>query len=304
MNTRMYFDEYGGPEGVKAGVEPLDPPGEGEIQVSFRAISVNPVDWKLVAGYLQQWAPLDLPAVPGSEAAGVVDAVGPAAGDFAVGDGVIWHGFTGGYRSAANVQARQLMHKPAGLEFEQAACIPVAGGTAYSALHQIGATAEDTVLVHAAAGGVGSAAVQLARALGARVIGTASEAHHAYLRGLGAEPVAHGTGLVERVRALGAVTAVVDAVGGEESTASTAELLADPGRSISRAVTTVPSPQSKAAGIPGVLHTAESVAEAARLAADGKLRFAIAERLPLGEAARALELSRAGHVCGKIVLIP
>jgi NADPH:quinone reductase-like Zn-dependent oxidoreductase len=300
MNTKMYFEEYGGPEVVKEGAERLDPPEEGEVQVSFRAVSVNPVDWKLVAGYLQQWAPLDLPAVPGSEAAGVVDAVGPAVSGFAVGDGVMWNGFTGGYRSAANVPATQLTHKPAGLDFEQAACIPVAGGTAYSALKQIGATAGDTILVHAAAGGVGSAAVQLARALGARVIGTASEAHHGYLRGLGAEPVAYGGGLVERVRVLGGVTAVVDAVGGEQSTAATAELLADP----ARAVTTVPSPQSKAAGIAVVRHAEERVAEAARLAADGKLRFAIAERLPLAEAARALEISRAGHVGGKIILIP
>jgi NADPH:quinone reductase-like Zn-dependent oxidoreductase len=299
-SIKMTFDHFGSPDVVKVGEEALAAPGEDEVQVVFRAVSVNPVDWKLAAGYLQQWVPLDLPAVPGSEAAGVVEAVGPGVSDVAVGDAVIWNGFTGGYSSAANVPARQLTPLPAGLDFEQGACIPVAGGTAYSAVIQIGAGAGDTILVHGAAGGVGSAAVQIARALGARVIGTASEANHGYLRELGAEPVTYGDGLVERVRALGSVTAVVDTVGGEDTTAATAELLGSHGT----AVTTVPSRWSQAAGIAAVRQLEGRVAEVARLAAGGKLRFNIAERLRLVEAARALEISRAGHVRGKIVLIP
>lgn len=129
MSTRVYFDEYGGPQVLKVGTEELPEAGEGEVRVEFRAVSVNPVDWKLVAGYLKQWAPLDFPAVPGSEAAGVVTAVGPAFEGFAVGDEVIWNGPTGGYRTEALVPAEQLTPLPAGVDFEQAACIPVAGGT-------------------------------------------------------------------------------------------------------------------------------------------------------------------------------
>ncbi|TSE17060.1 NADP-dependent oxidoreductase [Arthrobacter sp. KBS0703] len=304
MSTRVYFDEYGGPHVLQVGTEELPEAGEGEVRVEFRAVSVNPVDWKLVAGYLKQWAPLDLPAVPGSEAAGVVTAVGPAFEGFAVGDEVIWNGLTGGYRTEALVPAEQLTPIPAGVDFEQAACIPVAGGTAYSALKQLGVGPGDTVLIHAAAGGVGSAAVQIAAALGARVVGTASESNHEYLRELGAEPVTYGAGLADRVRdlsdAIGDVTAVFDTIGNEEAVAATAELLQ--GRS--RAVTTVPGKLSAEAGIAAVRQLEGRVEEVATLAADGQITFTISHRMPLIEAADALEISRAGHGRGKIVLLP
>jgi NADPH:quinone reductase-like Zn-dependent oxidoreductase len=304
MSTRIYFEEYGGPHVLKVGIEELPGPGEGQVRVEFRAVSVNPVDWKLVAGYLKQWAPLDLPAVPGSEAAGVVTAVGPAFEGFAVGDEVIWNGLTGGYRTEALVPAEQLTPIPAGVDFEQAACIPVAGGTAYSALKQLGVGPGDTVLIHAAAGGVGSAAVQIAVALGARVVGTASESNHEYLRELGAEPVTYGAGLADRVRdlsdATGDVTAVFDTIGNEEAVAATAELLQ--GRS--RAVTTVPGKLSAEAGIAAVRQQEGRVEEVATLAADGQITFTISHRMPLIEAADALEISRAGHGRGKIVLLP
>lgn len=300
VGIRMHFAEYGGPEVVTAAEEELPPPGDGEVQVGLRAIAVNPMDWKVVAGYLERFYPLPLPAVPGCEAAGTVTAVGTGVTDFKVGDEVMWNGVAGGYRSVANFPARQLSPKPAGLDFEQAACTAIAGGTAYSALVQLGVGAGDTVLINGAAGGVGSASVQIARHLGARVIGTASEPNHEYLRGLGAEPVAYGEGLAERVRTLGSITAAVDTFGGEEATAAIVALLGGHGP----AVTTVPGKESNAAGIAPIRLLEGRVAEAARLAADGKLSFNIHERLPLTEAARALGLSRAGHVRGKIVLIP
>ena len=217
-----------------------------------------------------------------------------------VGDDVIWNGISGGYRAVANLPADQLTPKPAGIDFEQAACVAIAGGAAYSALVQLGIGVGDTVLIHGAAGGVGSASVQIARHLGARVIGTASERNHDYLRGLGAEPVAYGEGLVERVRSLGTITAVVDTFGGEETTTATVQLLGGHGA----AVTTVPGKEANAAGIAPVRLLEGRASDAARLAADGKLRFDIQERIPLTEAARALGLSRAGHVRGKLVLIP
>lgn len=304
MSTRIYFDEYGGPQVLKVGAEELPEPGEGQVRVEFRAVSVNPVDWKLVAGYLKQWAPLDFPAVPGSEAAGVVTAVGPAFEGFAVGDEVIWNGLTGGYRTEALVPAEQLTPLPAGVDFEQAACIPVAGGTAYSALKQLGVRPGDTLLIHAAAGGVGSAAVQIAVALGARVVGTASESNHEYLRELGAEPVTYGAGLADRVRdmsdATGDVTAVFDTIGNDEAVAATAQLLQDR----SRAVTTVPGKHSAEAGIAAVRQLEGRVEEVATLTADGQITFHISHRMPLIEAADALEISRTGHGRGKIVLLP
>lgn len=304
MSTRVYFEEYGDPQVLKVGTEKLAEPGDGLVQVEFRAVSVNPVDWKLVAGYLKRWVPLDFPAVPGSEAAGVVTAVGPAFEGFAVGDEVIWNGLLGGYRTEAVVPADQLTPLPAGVDFEQAACIPVAGGTAYSALKQLAVAPEDTVLVHGAAGGVGSAAVQIALAFGARVIGTASEANQEYLSELGAEPVTYGPGLADRVRALagdaGTVTAVLDNVGSEDSLAATAGLL----RGSGRAVTTVPGEQASAAGLEAVKQLEGRVAEVGTLAAEGQITFTVSHRMPLIEAADALEISRGGHGRGKIVLLP
>ena len=299
-SVNMSFDHFGGPEVLGIAEEQLPPPGNGEVQVGIRAVGINPVDWKLVAGYLEPFFPLQLPAIPGCEAAGTVTAVGSGVPDFRVGDDVIWNGIVGGYRSAANFPAGQLTVKPAGLDFEQAACLAIAGGAAYSAVVQLAISTGDTVLVHGAAGGVGSAFVQLARNHGARVIGTASELNHDYLRGLGAEPVVYGEGLTERVSSLGSISAVVDTVGGEETAAATAALLGGRGT----AVTTVPGKQSNAAGIAPVRLLDGRVAEAARLAAEGRLRFSIQERLPPTEAARALVASRSGHVRGKIVLIP
>jgi enoyl reductase len=234
----------------------------------------------------------------------VVTAVGPAFEGFAIGDEVIWNGFIGGYRTEALVRAEQLTPLPAGVDFEQAACLPMAGGTAYSALKQLGVGAGDTVLIHAAAGGVGSAAIPIAQAFGALVIGTASETNQEYLRELGAEAVTYGPGLAERVRVLaeevGPVTAVLDAVGTRESVGATVDLLADRGR----AVVTVPSQQSREAGVAVVELQEGRIEDVATIAAEGEITFTIAHRFPLVEAADALEISRTGHGHGKIVLLP
>lgn len=300
MSARVYFEEYGSPKVLQYGEESLPEPGEGEVRIVNRAISVNPVDWKIVAGHLKDHAPVEFPAVPGNETAGVIEAVGPGVEGLAVGDEVIWYGFTGGFRQQANVAAATLTAKPASIDFEQAASLPVAGGTAYALVHQLGIGAGDTVLVHGAAGGVGSAAVQIAKARGARVIGTASEPHHEYLRSIGAEPVIYGDRLADRVRAIGAITASIDTVGGEASVAATQQLLPD----LSRAVTAVTDEHSTTAGIASVVKPDDAVAAVVALAAQGVLRFAIQESIPLAEAARAFELSYAGHVRGKLILIP
>jgi NADPH:quinone reductase-like Zn-dependent oxidoreductase len=300
MSAKIFFEKYGSPKVLREADDTLPEPGAGQVRIANRAISVNPVDWKVVAGYLKEFLPLELPAVPGNETAGVVEAVGPGTDGFAVGDEVIWSGFTGAYVAAANVEATALTSKPANIDFEQAASLPVAGGTAYSEVHQIGIGSGDTVLVHGAAGGVGSAAVQIAKALGARVIGTASVANHAYLASIGAEPVVYGDGLVERVTALGPITASVDTYGGAASVAATVQLLPD----LSRAVTAVSDEHSAAAGIASVVAAPDRLAAVVKLAEQGALRFAIAERFPLADAAKALELSYAGHLRGKIILVP
>lgn len=304
MSTRIYFTGYGEPTVLQVGPEELAPPGPGQVRVQFRAVGVNPADWRLVTGVLKDSMPLEFPAVPGSEAAGVVTEVGPAFEGFSVGDEVIWNGLPGAYRTEAVLSADQLTPVPVGVSLEQAACIPVAGGAAFSALKQLAVGPDDVVLIHAAAGGVGSAAVQIAQAFGAGVIGTASEDNQDYLRELGAFPVTYGPGLAERIRAAaqdaGPVTAVLDAVGTEESVTATVGLLSDR----SRAVTTVPGTRSEEAGIASVQLQEGRIWEAATLAAEGLLTFTISGRFPLIEAADALEASRTGHVRGKIVLFP
>lgn len=300
MSTRIYFEEYGNPQVLRVGTEELQDPGDGQVRVEFRAVGVNPADWKLLAGHLKQWFPLEFPAVPGCEAAGVVTAVGPAFEGFAPGDEVIWNGIMGGYRTEALVPADQLTPLPIGVDFEQAACIPIAGGAAYSALKQLDVGEGDILLIHGAAGGVGSAAVQMAQFFGAAVIGTASEGNHEFLEQLGALPVAYGAGLAERVRGQAQVTAVFDTVGTEETVAATLALLQDRGR----AVTTVPGQLSSDAGIAPIRLQEGRVEDAATLAADGQVTFTVSQRMPLIEATDALEISRSGHARGKIVLLP
>jgi NADPH:quinone reductase-like Zn-dependent oxidoreductase len=300
MSVKIYFEQYGGPKVLQQGDEVVPEPGYGQLRIVNRAISVNPVDWKVVAGYLKQFRPVQFPAVPGNESAGVIEAVGSGVEGLAVGDEVIWSGFTGAYRAQANVEVADLITKPTGIDFEQAASLPIAGGTAYSLVHQIGLREDDTVLVHGAAGGVGSATVQIARALGARVIGTASTANHDYLASIGAEPVRYGDGLVAAVKALGPITASIDTFGGAASVAATVRLLPD----LSRAVTAVTDEHSSAAGIAAVAAAADRLAAVVKLAEQGRLRFAIAERIPLADAAKAFELSYAGHLRGKIILVP
>ncbi|MET1005828.1 MAG: NADP-dependent oxidoreductase, partial [Propionibacteriaceae bacterium] len=199
------------------------------------------------------------------------------------------------------VPAVAVARKPTSSSFEQAAGLPLAGGTALRTLDALEVSAGDTVLIHAAAGGVGSFGVQIAVARGARVIGTASEANHDFLRSLGAEPVTYGDGVVERIRALApaGVDAVADFVGGQLET--NLAVLAAGGRQASIAD-------------PGVIeHGGRWIwvrpdgAESARLATladEGKLTVEVAQTFGLDQVAEAFALSQAGHVRGKLVIVP
>ena len=190
MAQRIEIDGFGTPEQLR--LRDFEPaaPGDGELLVRQVAIGVNPFDWKLVAGLTVREEPL-FPLVPGMEGAGVVEAVGTGV-DFAVGDEVITRQYLGGFASHRVVKAVNAWAKPASMGWEEASAISLAGATAWAALTAAGVGAGDTVLVHNASGGVGSAAVQIARHLGARVIGTASPKNHDYIRALGGEPVAYG----------------------------------------------------------------------------------------------------------------
>ncbi|HYQ68278.1 NADP-dependent oxidoreductase [Actinophytocola sp.] len=304
MGTTICFDDYGDSSVLRVREEETPPVNAGEVRVSYRAIAVNPADWKIVSGYARDFLPLQLPAVPGNESAGVVTAVAPDVTGFAVGDEVIRVGLGNSYRAEANVPAAELLSKPADIDFEQAASLAVAGCSAYAGLERIALQAGETLLVHGGAGGVGIAVTQIATHLGAKVISTASAHNHEFVAGLGATPVTYGPGLVDEVRALGGVDAVFDAHGGAGCVAATPALLSD----LTRATTAAQDEHSAAAGI---AHVGASMADMGRLMAavtdlarEGVVRFPVQERIPLAEAARAFDISRAGHVRGKLVLVP
>lgn len=303
MSTTVLFDGYGGTDRLYVADERLPAPGPGQVLLRNRAIGVNPIDWRVLAGDLASRLPLDLPAVLGNESAGVVEALGEgvAGTELAVGEAVIRHGMTGSYRELEIVPAAELVVKPRAVSFEQAAVLPVAAGTAYSAAVQVGVGPGDTVLVAAAAGGVGSAAVQIARSLGARVIGTAAERNHDYLRSIGAEPVDYEDGpeaVTARIRELGPVDAVLDFAGTRASLACALAVVADE----SRAVTAAVNAEALQSGVAIVRHREDELERVLALAASGDLVLEIAGRYPLAEAGEALVRSRAGHVRGKLVL--
>src|SRR3954468_21172821 len=216
MPIAMAFDAPGPPEVLHA-VEIAPPePGPGEVRVRVRAAGVQPADAMVRrTGWTPPGVTLELPGVPGNELAGVVEAAGPGVTRFAAGDEVLGYRVLGSYTEVAAVPADQLTPKPAGMPWEVAGGFSAAVQTASMTLEQLGVTAGETLLVHGAAGSVGTVAVQLARRLGATVIGTASEANHDHLRALGAVPGTYGDGLGAGVRALvpGGVDVVLDAAG-------------------------------------------------------------------------------------------
>ena len=300
--------DFGGPEQLVISEIPTPVPGPGEVRVAVRAIGVNPIDWKIYSGRIGR--DRDALANIGFELAGVVDAVGEDVEGWVVGDEVIATQVPGnGYTDGAVVPAAGLLAKPDGLSWELAASVPVAGSAAAHAVAAAGVDDGGTLLVHGAAGGVGGLIVQLARRRGARVIATASERNHEYLRSLGAEPVTYGEGLGDRVRALtpDGVDAAVDAVGTDEAIDVSLDLVGDPRRVVSLAAY-----QRRDDGIvliggggdPGTEIRDAARPEVARLLASGELTLSIQATYPLEDTAEAHRAGLAGHTRGKLVIVP
>ncbi|SHL80052.1 NADP-dependent oxidoreductase [Streptomyces yunnanensis] len=298
-------NSYGGPEVLTYSEQPDPKVGPDSVLIRVRAAGVNPVDWKVVAGYLDGMMHAHFPLIPGWDVAGVVEAVGADATEYAVGDEVI--GYVrkdevqhGTYAELVAAPVRTLARKPDTLGWQQSAGLPLAGLTAYQSLKRARTKAGDLVLVHAAAGGVGSLAVQIAVAEGTRVIGTASERNHDFLRSLGAEPVTYGDGLADRVRALApeGVDVALDFVGGGAVDVSQ-EVLKDRSRVVSIADGEV---RAKGGHMVWVRPDTADLTALAILADAGKLTVPVDAALPLEEAAEAFRLSMAGRARGKIVL--
>lgn len=298
------FEEFGGPEVLHVREREEPHAGPGQVRVKVQAAGVNPFDFKVRRGWTKGFVDPVLPAVPGFEVAGVVDEAGEGA-EFAVGDEVV--GWSAGGAYAEYALGGNLARKPAGVSWEQAVSIPVAGETAQRVLDLLGVKPGETILIHGAAGAVGSVAVQLAVAAGVTVIGTASAANHDYLQSIGAVPVEYGDGLVDRVRAAApdGVDAVFDAAGKGGLREST-ELRGGTDRIVTIADYAAAgelgvqtsggggSPEQIRAGLEAQLQAA----------AEGKLSTRIAATFPLEEAAAAQELSESGHARGKIIVLP
>ncbi|MGC4936420.1 NADP-dependent oxidoreductase [Kribbella sp. DT2] len=293
------FSRFGGPEVLEI-VELPDPrPGVGELRIKVRAAGINASDWKKRQGLMDQ----ELPQTLGHEAAGIVDELGSDVCGVAVGDRV----FGATPYGAAQAELAVLSFWapiPGPLDYATAAAIPAAAETAARSLDQLGVTADSTVLISGASGSVGTAAVQLAVERGARVIGTGSPAAHDLLRSLGAEPVAYGAGMTERVRAIvpagvdlaldvagsGVLPELVELAGGPEHVITVADFLGaqETGVRFSR-------------GDSG--RATYALAQVARMAEAGRFAAQVGQTFPLSDVAEAHRVGEAGTVRGKLVLL-
>jgi NADPH:quinone reductase-like Zn-dependent oxidoreductase len=299
------LDSFGGPEVLNIRQVPAPQVGPGQIRVRVTAAGLNPMDWIMTADAdTATRFGLSLPTGFGTDYAGVVDQVGDGVTGFAPGDRVFGGALSRAVAdfvvvdAAGGIAANEAHQTPDGVDDRTAATLTIAGRTAAAALAVVDPGPGDTVLIGGAAGGVGVFAVQLARLAGARVIGTGSATSSDFLRGLGAEPVAYGDGLADRVRALapGGVTAAIDLHGME--TVHAARELGVPDARICTIAVQVDgvSPANGANAVPGALE------EIARLVAAGQLRVPIAASFPVEQIRPAAELQAGRHVKGKVVI--
>ena len=299
--------KYGGPEVLVYEDAPCPHPGDGEVLVKVHAAGINPVDWKVREGHLQEMPHSTLPLILGWDVSGVVTALGTNLVRLKEGDEVFSRpdiSRDGAYAEYIVIKESEVALKPKSVDHIHAAAMPLAGLTAWQTLFDAGGLgAGQRVLIHAAAGGVGSLAVQLAKWKGAVAIGTASERNHDFLRKLGIDQVVD----YERERfedTVAPVDVVLDTMGGETQERSWKVL--KPGGIL---VSIVSPPSAEKAAAHGVRQAfvfikpdASQLAEIARLADEDKLKAIVETILPLSDATRGQELSQRGHTRGKIVL--
>jgi NADPH:quinone reductase-like Zn-dependent oxidoreductase len=315
MTKTLVAEGYGGPEVLAVQDIVLPAPGPGQVLIDVRAAGTNPIDYKLYSGNMGK-DPDALPMPVGMEIAGVVVSLGAGqaagyTGPLDVGDEVIATNISGGYSEQVIADAAEVGHKPASLSFEEAAGLLLVGATAWHLLTNTKVGTGDTVLIHGASGGVGLMAVQLAVARGATVIATASPSRHEQLRQYGAEPVAYGPGLADRVRAMASaqkgIDAALDLVGTDEALDTSVELVADKARiatiaGFGRAAELGIAALSGADGGQAIRDAARP--ELIKLAEAGKLAVTVDRVFPLEEADTAHRYLLTGHAHGKVVLVP
>jgi NADPH:quinone reductase-like Zn-dependent oxidoreductase len=306
MPRAVRFEKYGGIDVLHLVEVDRPVPGPEQVLVRVKAAGINPGEAAIREGvFAKQW-PAKFPSGQGSDLAGIVEEVGIAVKNVAVGDEVI--GFTNNRSSQAElvvVEADHLIHRPAHVSWEQAGALFVAGTTAYAAVQAVSLKAGDTVVVSGAAGGVGSIAVQLARNFGAKVIGLAGAANHAWLSDHGVIPIGYGDGVAERIRSASGnkVDAFVDTFGG-----GYVELALELGVAPDRIDTIIDFGAAAKHGVKTAGNSAAAnakvLAELASLIDAGRLKIPIAKVYPLADVREAYRDLARRHTRGKIVLVP
>jgi len=300
--------EYGGPEVLKYEDAPRPEPGPGEVLIRVHAAGVNPVDWKVRAGFAKERMKYKMPFIPGWDVSGVVESIGSGVARLKKGDDVYSKpdiGRDGSYAEYTVVKESEVALKPKSIDHVHAAAVPLAALTAWQALFDAAKlSAGQTVLIHGAAGGVGSFAVQFAKMKGARVIGTASKRNHEFLRSLGAdETIDYNTTKFEDVAR--GMDVVLDTITGEEMEQRSYQAMKKGGIYVS----VLMSPSAEKAAAQGVrcAHTfvqsnVTQLDEITKMIDSGRLKLTIEHVFPLTEARAAQESNATGHTRGKIVL--
>ncbi|MGW6278468.1 NADP-dependent oxidoreductase [Kribbella sp. NPDC055071] len=302
MSSAVVFDRYGAPEVLHVVEVETPVPGPRQILVRVRAAGIQPFDNYYRSGEMAGFVPAEFPQQLGNELAGVVEAVGDCVTGVRLGDEVLGWVDRMAFAQYAVMPVDQFVLKPKELAWPEAGGLAGAGMTAHTALQAVELKRGEKLLVHAASGGVGSMAVQMARAIGATVIGTASEHNHDYLHSLGADAVIYGDGLTEGLLQLapGGVDAVIDAAATDESLRASIDLVQDR----DRAVTVGINPLADELGIRQVAvdRSTQRLNELTRLVEAGSLHVNIHKTFPLDQTAAGQHIVEAGHVRGKVVI--
>ncbi|MGF7238690.1 MAG: NADP-dependent oxidoreductase [Frankia sp.] len=306
MARAVQFDRYGGVDELYIAQVEIPEPEPGQVVVAVRAASVNPGESSIRQGYLEARYPTTFPCGEGSDLAGVITAVGAGVADYEVGDEVLgWTDLRASHADYVAVPVGQVLRKPPTMSWPVAGSLFVIGTTAYASVRAVGAGSGDTVVVSAAAGGVGSVTVQLLKARGADVISIASSTHHDWLTSVGVTPVAYGDGLAERIRkaAPGGVNAFIDLFGPDY--VRLAVELGVPRDRINTIIAWDAAQEfgTKAEGSAAAA-TIEALAEIAELVASGRIAVPVAATYPLDQVRDAYTELEKRHTRGKIVLIP
>ena len=307
MPRAVRFDEYGDVDVLNVVDVERPAPGDGQVLVRVKAAGINPGEATIRKGLMHERWPATFPSGEGSDLAGVVEEVGGGVDAFSPGDEVLgWTDQRASHAELVVVPAEQLTRKPAGVSWEAAGSLFVAGTTAYAAVRAVGAGPKDTVVVSGAAGGVGSLTVQLARLAGAAVIGLAGESNHQWLLEHGAIPVAYGDGVADRIREVsdGHVDALIDTFGGGYVALAVEELGVAPER-VDTIIDWAAAEQygAKTEGT-AAASSAEVLAELAGLVDRGELEVPIARVFSLDQVRDAYRELERRHTRGKIVLVP